>query len=99
MSSAIWQYSNNGAVSSDGHAQLSGVDRTRYLVRFGAEFVLVGAENFTKGDVSRAAIALSQPMNWITEAGPRPVNDQDRAKIKAFLEAALPVIDRQPSFE
>jgi hypothetical protein len=99
MSPTIWQYSNNGAISSDGEAQLSGVDRTRYLVRFGARLVLVNCENFTVGDVSRAAIYLSQPMNWMTEAGPQPVGDEDRARLKAFLGAALPVIGREPEFQ
>ncbi len=95
----VWQYANNGAVSGDGQAQLSGIDQARYLVRFGAEFVLVNAENFTAGGVSKAALSISQPMNWITETGPRAVTDEDRERLRTFLGAAMPVIGRTPIFE
>lgn len=99
MPGPIWQYANNGAISHDGLAQLSGVDRTRYLVRFGAEFVLLTAENSTVGDVSRAVVTLSQPMDWITENGPRAVSDAERSQLRSFLEVALPVIGRRALFD
>lgn len=95
----MWQYANNGAISSDGMLQLSGVDRERYLVRFGPELVLVACENFTVGDISKAAIYLSQPMEWITASGPRPVSELERKNIRDFLEIALPIIGRLPIFE
>jgi hypothetical protein len=99
MTKTVWQYANNGAISSDGKAQLSGVDRTHYLVRFGAEFVLVGCENYTTNDRPKAAIYLSQPMQWITERGPRDVTGLDRVSIQEFLEVGLPTIGRDVSFE
>lgn len=99
MTLKVWQYSNNGAMSRDGYAQLSGVDRARYLVRFGADLVLISCENFTVGDVSKAALYLSQPMQWITADGPRDVTSSDRTQLRAFLESALPIIGREPIFE
>lgn len=95
----IWKYATNGAISSDGLYQLSGVDRDRYLVRFRSEFVLIPSENFTTDHEPKAALYLSQPLQWMTETGPRKVSMADKDQLRAFLAEAFPIMGRTPIFE
>ena len=95
----FWKYSPGGVISDDYRYQISGVDRTRYLIRIEDRFVLVNCEHYTENDIPALAVYLGEPMQFITKDGPTEVTEGDRETIMNIMASGMPIMGRTVKFE